>query len=138
VLEGLLAAMVVCAVVTALLLDAKEVLPKCPCSIAAMASLLVNSDLLDVMPPDAAWMTDRVLEGFLGSHKYRMGWFRRDVGPNREVPGSEDRDGPTREEQPEKANMVFGIYIDDDRQDEKGHVLAENKMLEPKTFSTSA
>lgn len=46
VLEALLAAMLVCGIVGSVFLNTDRVLPKNPCSIAAVASLLVDSDLL--------------------------------------------------------------------------------------------
>ena len=49
ILQGLLAALSLCAIITLLLTDTHAVLPNNPCSIAAVAGLLAGSEMLDVM-----------------------------------------------------------------------------------------
>ena len=49
ILQGILAALSLCAIITFFLLDSRAVLPCNPCSIAAVASLLAGSEMLDVM-----------------------------------------------------------------------------------------
>ena len=49
ILQGLLAALSLCAIVGFLLTDNRAVLPRNPCSIAAVASLLAGSEMLHVM-----------------------------------------------------------------------------------------
>ncbi|OJD30880.1 uncharacterized protein BKCO1_5400068 [Diplodia corticola] len=77
ILEGLLAAMFVCAALTFALLDTKKVLPKNPCSVAAMASLLAGSKLLAAIPEGAEWMSDRQLrqKGVFEGMVFSMGWW---------------------------------------------------------------
>ncbi|KAL1651426.1 hypothetical protein SLS58_000766 [Diplodia intermedia] len=82
VLEGLLATMFVCAALTFTLLDTKKVLPKNPCSVAAMASLLAESKLLATIPEGAEWMSDMQLRQkgvFVGS-MFSMGWWSDESG----------------------------------------------------------
>ncbi|EAU31717.1 predicted protein [Aspergillus terreus NIH2624] len=79
ILDGLLATMVVCGVVSIALLQTKEVLPKNPCSIGAVASLLHGSRLLgpDVIPKGAEWCSDYELKrrGIFQGQKFTMGWW---------------------------------------------------------------
>lgn len=58
-LEGLLGVIALSAVLTFAMLDTRRVLPKNPCSIAAMASLLACADMLqkDVIPEGTEYMT---------------------------------------------------------------------------------
>ena len=49
ILQGLLAALSICSIITFLLVDTSALLPYNPCNIAAMASLLAGSEMLDVM-----------------------------------------------------------------------------------------
>jgi len=50
ILEGLLATMLVCAVLAGILMDTRKVVPKNPCSIAAVGSFLADSNLMDRLP----------------------------------------------------------------------------------------
>lgn len=49
ILEGLLVTMLLCAIFAAVLMDTRKVVPKNPCSIAAVASLLADSNLLEIL-----------------------------------------------------------------------------------------
>jgi hypothetical protein len=81
VLEALLGTILVCAIGASLLIDTRTVLPKNPCSIAAVASLLADSEIRDqkngIIPPGAEWMSNKELEkrGVFKGYKFRMGWF---------------------------------------------------------------
>lgn len=82
VLSCLLGAMLVCASMASWLMSTKFVLPKNPCTIAAMMSLLADSNIFEkgVMPEGAEWMSDKELkrrEVFKGM-KFKMGWFDRE------------------------------------------------------------
>ena len=81
VLEALLAVMLLCGLLVACLLDTKKVLPKNPCSIAALASLLADSRLVDeqsgILPPGAEWMSEAELKERLSGYRFRMGWFNQ-------------------------------------------------------------
>ncbi|KAK7731300.1 hypothetical protein SLS57_001236 [Botryosphaeria dothidea] len=76
ILQALLGTMLLCMLVTQLTLKFNDVLPKNPCSIAAGASLLVDADMLDVVPEGAEWMTPKEIEGVLGDSRVSMGWWR--------------------------------------------------------------
>ena len=49
ILQGLLAALSICAIITFLLVDSSALLPYNPCNIAAVTSLLAGSEMLDVV-----------------------------------------------------------------------------------------
>ncbi|KAL5360844.1 hypothetical protein BJX96DRAFT_184846 [Aspergillus floccosus] len=68
ILDGLLAAMVICGVVSIALVQTKEVLPKNPCSIGAVAN---------VIPKGAEWCGDEELKrrGAFEGRKFTMGWW---------------------------------------------------------------
>ncbi|KAK3984762.1 hypothetical protein QBC44DRAFT_385482 [Cladorrhinum sp. PSN332] len=78
ILEGLLGFMFCCVVLTyALLRHTRSLLPKNPCSIAAVASLLAGSVLLDTIPEGSEWLSDeevRKAEIFEGK-LFTMGWW---------------------------------------------------------------
>lgn len=65
VLSGLLVAMVLCGLLASWLMSTKKVLPKNPCSIIAMASLLADSNILH-----------EPRRGQFYGHRFQMGWFR--------------------------------------------------------------
>ncbi|KAF2146580.1 uncharacterized protein K452DRAFT_314831 [Aplosporella prunicola CBS 121167] len=84
ILQGLLLAMLVCSAVTFCIMDTRKLLPKNPCSIAAVASLLAGSDLMtsNIIPSGSEWMSDRELEkkvfkGLL----FRLGWWQDEDEP---------------------------------------------------------
>ncbi|KAK0663042.1 hypothetical protein DIS24_g1526 [Lasiodiplodia hormozganensis] len=82
ILEALLAIMFICAALSAALLDTNRVLPKNPCSIAAVATLLAGSELLASIPRGAEWMSDKQLKerGVFEGKVYSMGWWGGSVG----------------------------------------------------------
>jgi hypothetical protein len=60
ILEGVIAVMLVCVlVVFATSGRADRLVPKCPCSIAALASLLAGSRMLDAIPDGAEWWSEK-------------------------------------------------------------------------------
>jgi hypothetical protein len=73
VLEALLAAMGICILVQSLFIRTKEVLPKDPRSVAAQASLLVDSEMLELVK-DWDGTSSTIGDGFEG-HTFGMGWF---------------------------------------------------------------
>lgn len=88
-----------------LLLDAKNLLPRNPCSIAAQATLLADSELIkrDLIPVGSEWLDDRQLrrtalfEGLV----FSLGLWERGGGGGigrREKPGQE-------------THMVFGVDV---------------------------
>ncbi|KAH4044028.1 hypothetical protein HBH69_234610 [Parastagonospora nodorum] len=74
VLQGLLIAMIVCALISLLTIDLRNVLPKNPCSIAAQASLVAGSQMMKDLPTEAQWMSDKEFEKLFEGGRYRMGW----------------------------------------------------------------
>lgn len=52
-----------------------ELVSKPPGSIAALASLLADSNIFEALPDQAQWMSDRKLAISLRARKFRMGWF---------------------------------------------------------------
>lgn len=91
VLEALLGAMLICAIAAALLMDTRRVLPKNPCTIAAVASFIADAKFMDqhsgIIPEGAEWMSDKELErsGIFKGYKFRAGW----IGGTEETPGKE-------------------------------------------------
>lgn len=112
ILEAVLAAMVVCGAVAVTFMDKRQVLPKDPGSIAAVASLLAGSEMLEAIPKGSEWCDDKKLEKqpVFSEHTFSMGWWshesRVDGGDVEAVDtGSQDGD-----ERPEYTR--FGIDAD--------------------------
>lgn len=80
VLQAIFATMVICAMSSMLFVDTHKVMPKNPYSIAAVASLLAGSRILEAMPPGSEWWSDKELKqlGMFEAMKFRMGWWRHD------------------------------------------------------------
>ncbi|KAF7585421.1 hypothetical protein BBP40_010964 [Aspergillus hancockii] len=82
ILEGLVAAMVLCTLVAFSLTRTREVIPVNPCSIAGAALLLAGSEMLkpDVIPPGSEWCDDEKLvkRGIFGGFKFSLGWWEGD------------------------------------------------------------
>lgn len=100
-LQALLSLMAICAAVTFLLGYTKNVLPKNPRSIAAMASLLAGSHLLDesIITPGSEWLTDEEWKerGLFEGMQFSMGWWMQDEeGPEGEQSDSEHWSGEAR------------------------------------------
>jgi hypothetical protein len=79
ILEGILATLTLCALIAFCLMDTRKVLPKNPSSIAAMASLLADSEMLsrDVIASQSEWQSDEALRRKWSSEGYlfSMGWW---------------------------------------------------------------
>ncbi|KAI1747569.1 hypothetical protein F4782DRAFT_520864 [Xylaria castorea] len=58
----------------------RRAVPKPPGSIAAVASLIADSDIPQHLPVDAQWMTDRKLKANFQGRQFRMGWFEKRDG----------------------------------------------------------
>jgi hypothetical protein len=74
ILQGLLACMIICAVVSLSTVRLSKILPKNPCSIAAQASLVAGSDMMSKLPPEAQWMDDKEFNALFKGERYAMGW----------------------------------------------------------------
>ncbi|KAI9709839.1 MAG: hypothetical protein M1828_002356 [Chrysothrix sp. TS-e1954] len=77
VLEGLLALTWALAVLTMVMTRTRNVLPKNPCSIAGMASLMIDSDLLTLIPRGSEWLDDKDLKkiGLFQGFLFGLGWW---------------------------------------------------------------
>lgn len=84
-LEALLALLAICTLVGYFLLDTKEVLPFNPCSIAAMCTLLADSDMLKIIPEGAEWFDEKQLakKRVFSDHLFGLGWFEGADGNRR-------------------------------------------------------
>jgi hypothetical protein len=74
ILQGLLACMVICTVVSLFTVRLSKILPKNPCSIAAQASLVAGSEMMSQLPPEAQWMEDKEFDALFKGERYAMGW----------------------------------------------------------------
>jgi len=59
--------------------NSKHVLPKNPCSIAAVASLLAGSEILELIPLGSEWCDDKELRrrGVFDGYLFSMGWWSK-------------------------------------------------------------
>ncbi|KXG47473.1 Protein of unknown function DUF3433 [Penicillium griseofulvum] len=75
ILEGILAAMLVLGILGSVIMNTDHVLPKNPCSIAAVASLLADSDLIDRQALEMMHPKDKPLQSsFFGQCRAYLGW----------------------------------------------------------------
>ncbi|KAJ5401749.1 uncharacterized protein N7487_007645 [Penicillium crustosum] len=81
ILDGVLAGMVICALSVLCMMRTKEVLPKSPCSIASVASLVAESRLLELLRgteySDAGLRKRGLFEGV-----FSMGWWEVEKEPS--------------------------------------------------------
>ncbi|TKA72596.1 hypothetical protein B0A49_07756 [Cryomyces minteri] len=77
ILQVLLALMFVCAAVTFSIMDTRNVLPKNPCSIAAVASMLAGSEMLhsSVIPEGSEWRDSDELASVYERWVFSLGWW---------------------------------------------------------------
>ena len=122
--------MLVCAIAAALLIDTRQVLPKNPCSIAAVVSLLADSEFMDpkdgIIPPGAEWMSDEELEksAVFTGYRFRMGWFG---GPQEtSAQGGSAKTGGSSTDKKFKIDIVDS---DDSRRAAKDFAATEQKPL---------
>jgi hypothetical protein len=83
ILQGLLACMVICAIVSLSTARLSKILPKNPCSIAAQASLVAGSEMVSRLPPEAQWMDDKEFNALFEGERYAMGWGVNEDGKER-------------------------------------------------------
>jgi hypothetical protein len=83
-LQGLLVAIVLCASLQVITMDFDGVLPKNPCSIAAVASLLNGSEVIELISEGSEIVTDEQLEQCFEDQVFSLGYhggrFGIDVG----------------------------------------------------------
>lgn len=82
ILQSLLGIMLICMAMTFLCFDSDKLVTKCPCSIAAQASFLADSEWLGMVPLEAEGLSDRELlrsEAFHGLC-FSIGWRMTDDG----------------------------------------------------------
>jgi Protein of unknown function (DUF3433) len=79
ILQGLLGSMFLCAAFIFGSMRMGRVLPKNPCSIAAVASMLASSKMLSeqVIPPGSEWCSNKELRkrGVFEGYTYTLGWW---------------------------------------------------------------
>ncbi|KAE8453860.1 hypothetical protein EG329_007636 [Mollisiaceae sp. DMI_Dod_QoI] len=120
ILEGLLATILLCAVIAGILMDTRKTISKNSCSIAAVGSLLADSNLMDALPKferaDEKGTDEREVAKRLGlgdkSVVFRIGWMG-EVGK-----GSTGRDG-----------LVYGIQMVRLAGRESGEISKESKSV---------
>jgi hypothetical protein len=78
ILQSLLIAMIVCALISLLTIDLRNVLPKNPASIAAQASLVAGSEMVRDLPVEAQRMGDKEFEKLFVGKRFRMGVIGED------------------------------------------------------------
>jgi hypothetical protein len=86
IVQVLLGIMAFCAIIAFFNQDTHHVLPKNPCSIAAVASLLAGSEMLNEskFPPGAEFRDDRFLQDHVfDGWLFSMGWWERKTGQPR-------------------------------------------------------
>ena len=91
ILDGVLAAMVVCAIIALCMMRTKGVLPKSPCSIASVASFVAESNFLGTLR-GAEWCNDAELrERGVFDGLFSMGWWKveRELASNESIRGSD-------------------------------------------------
>ncbi|TIA61168.1 hypothetical protein D6C77_03631 [Aureobasidium pullulans] len=85
ILQALLLTMWLCTSLALYLFDIEKLLPKNPCSIAAQASLLADSEFLSLIPPEAEHATTEQLMQMtpFRDHLFSMGWWTNANGARR-------------------------------------------------------
>lgn len=78
ILEGLLAVMWLCGIIAMLLLRTRGILPKNPCTIAAMTSLIADSEMLALIPEGAEWWdaVEMDKQGLFDGYLFSLGWWQ--------------------------------------------------------------
>lgn len=79
ILQALLATMALSVAVTFIVFNTSKILPKNPCSIAAVASMLADADMLsaDVIPDGTEYMSHSEMEksGIFEGYLFSLGWW---------------------------------------------------------------
>jgi hypothetical protein len=96
ILQGLLIAMTICALISLFTINPKKVLPKNPCSIAAQASLVAGSLMMDQLQPEAQWMIEKEFIALFEGNRYSMGWSEEVEGQGRFGVDIDMRPGPRK------------------------------------------
>lgn len=118
ILDGILAGMVICALVAMTCMRTKRTLPKNPNSIAAVASLLQNSRMLGpkYIPKGSEWCNDKELQkrGVFTIQRFSMGWWDAESEPSSTHQSDDSRSSTEKVPSQQKQ-----FRIDFDAQDEK-------------------
>ncbi|EPS34478.1 hypothetical protein PDE_09442 [Penicillium oxalicum 114-2] len=85
ILEGLLGAMVVLGVFGSIILNTDRVLPKNPCSIATVASLLADSNLLDQFSQGLWDPNGKNLDQIFAGRRFFLGWWESNSASGNKV-----------------------------------------------------
>lgn len=86
ILVGLIGFILLTSTFTSYGMKTRKVLPKEPSNIAALASLLVDSDFLTLFQPQDQWLSDKQLLARLEKYSFSLGWWpgaEGDVGKRR-------------------------------------------------------
>lgn len=75
ILDGLLASMLILGIIGTWLLNTDHILPKSPCSVAAVASLLADSKLLNQFVQGAWRPDDKSLAQTFAHRRFYLGWW---------------------------------------------------------------
>lgn len=101
ILEGLLAFILSLGILGSVLLNTDHVLPKNPCSIAAVASLLADSSLLDDFHRGEWNPDDKQLNQVFSDYRFHLGWWEnskeRSIGTQGKVFTIDHRSAQTKE-----------------------------------------
>jgi hypothetical protein len=114
ILQCILAVMWLCTTIVLVLFDVNDLLPKNPCSIAAQASLLADSEFLDMIPTGAENATAEELMKMTPfvDHQFSMGWWDDENGGRRfgidigKADFNKDGDGESKEEEGVDVEMM--------------------------------
>lgn len=85
VLQGLLSAILLSVLITIFTLKIKKVLPQNPCSIAAVASLMFDSELLNILSEDKQQLSQKALFRVLDGYVFSLGWWGGVTNPRRRL-----------------------------------------------------
>jgi hypothetical protein len=75
ILQGILTSLSFLVAFPVLWLNHDNILPKKPCSIAAVGSLVAGSEMMDLIPPGGEWLGDKELGRLLEGHSFSLGWW---------------------------------------------------------------
>lgn len=95
ILDGILAGMILCALIAMVFMKTKRTLPKNPNSIAAVASMLQGSKMVETkyVQKRSEWCSDKELRrrGVFTTQRFSMGWWNMESKPPSTHPSDESR-----------------------------------------------
>ncbi|KAJ5110266.1 hypothetical protein N7532_002911 [Penicillium argentinense] len=134
ILEALLGSMLLCALISLFFIKTKKVIPKNPCSIGAVASLLYGSGMLSpgAIPKGSEYCTDDELRqrGVFEEKKFTMGWWRA----KEQLPG-DSGPHPTTEEAQGNSDLVRTSSYAANHSEESAYLNVEGARGRSKIFA---